>query len=114
MTPSQIVGEIYKERQLLAQITQLLQQQAVEKANAEYKYNKARGLAIQDFRAKGFGVNLCDSLAHGEEEVAQAKKDLSTIESLYFTTRSRLENIRADLVTLRVLLEVEKTMLKED
>lgn len=108
MQPAEIVDKLSTATMLLQESMLELKKLSVVMAETKRIYAIALNKEILRLRTQGVPVTIMLQMAKGDEEVAQKRFDKDIAESSYFCCRDGIDNLKAEIDTLRSLLSFMK------
>lgn len=108
MQPNEVVDKLNLANLALQNGNQELKKLSVEMAEAKRIYAIALNKEILKLRADRVPVTVILQIAKGEETVANLRFAKDVAESSYFVCRDIIDNLKAEIETLRSLLSYMK------
>lgn len=108
MQPSEVVDKLNMAMLLLQEGNLELKQLAITMAESKKEYAIALNKEILRLRSEGIPVTIMLQIAKGDEYVAQKRFDKDIAECSYFICKDGIDNLKAEIDTLRSLLSFMK------
>lgn len=108
MNPGEVVDKLNTSMLLLQEGNIELKKLSVLMAESKRVYAIALNKEILKLRTQGVPVTIMLQIAKGDEVVAQKRFEKDIAESSYFCCRDGIENLKAEIDTLRSLLSFMK------
>lgn len=108
MNPGEVVDKLNTAMLLLQEGNMELKNLAINMAESKKQYAIALNQEILRLRTQGIPVTIMLQMAKGEEVVAQKRFEKDVAECSYFCCRDGIDNLKAEIDTLRSLLSFMK------
>lgn len=108
MQPSEVVDKLNAAMLLLQDSNMELKKLSIKMAEAKKEYSIALAKEILKLKQQGCQVTVLLQIAKGEKTVAQLRFNKDVAESSYYVQRDTIDNLKAEIDTLRSLLSFMK------